>query len=464
MDTKYFPEYHRYFNQRTLLLVLTYSLFLFSVTVTCKDAFQNSNKRNDKLDSKKRRPPGGYAKESNALSFIMSDYSNSLKKYQRFYSARLNSTSKAPLPLLCATFLNTSIEQTLFLFSNIQIMRPYCDWAIVIYDDSQNSERTICNTASIAPFLVHCKLASSLDRKSVFRSKNGVNGTSIVSIPKAVLYRELVPILSNYKEVFLLDDDVSLIGFEPRTFLNIYHTAFGTEGPPLIAQPLIKNGIVMHYFLNDVYWKSPRTNSTNEIINNMKNNGTTILPDPSVLAAEVLIVEPLVNIIDAHFFEWFIRRVLVHTKEASLKLGVDWGLNRLWCRSAEAYNSYMIHNATDSPNLTYVEDILAEEDQLNNNPLKSTAKNNTKRFFSASKRAACAVIVGGMPVNHMNLMGLAIKHDRDTFKKNAKVIFRRYLTLYPNWLLMEHTQEVDPLDRGKEKFGLRIIRNGTKND
>lgn len=203
--------------------------------------------------------------------------------------------NKRKIPLLCATFLNVSLPQTQYLFSNIKIMHEYCDWAVIIYDDRTMPATHICSNQTILPYLVHCKLASVLDSKKVHITS--INNQDIVSIPKTVLYRELFPMLPYYEEVFLLDDDVSLAGgmFDPVTFLRAYRTAFGSDGPPLIAQPLLHDTPVMHDFLNYDHWQ-----------NISSSNSSSQSKRRKAIAAQVQVAEPLANIVQSVFFEWYV--------------------------------------------------------------------------------------------------------------------------------------------------------------
>jgi hypothetical protein len=59
--------------------------------------------------------------------------------------------------------------------------------------------------------------------------------------------------------------------------------------------------------------------------------------------------------------------------------------------------------------------------------------------------------------------GLAIKDTKNVFKRNAKMIIRRYLQLYPNWLSMVSTHEMDPLKESGRNMGLKIIYGNMEN-
>jgi len=414
-------------NEFQILLLLWAALAIFV-------AYSSSNQINGTISKNKRKriTPQNIDKEAEAINYGRTDYEkririNSVKKEEAKFNNSITSPSRPST--LCVTFMNTSIEQIIFLFSNVQVMKGYCDWAIVVYGEGSMSTQKLCDSKRIKSHVVSCKKASLLENKkaSDLSAKN-----SSESIAKAVLYRELLSFLPLYKQVFLLDDDVSLVGFNPKKYFEIVSTAFGSNGPPLISQPLISDSDTMHNFLNYRYWHTKKSsNSLNDTIMEVyhRNRSTS-----GVLAAQVLLIEPLATLIDTTFFEWFVRRVLVHTKEISSRLSVDWGFNRLWCKAAQAFAESVL--------------ISRDADHL-----------DMFRNVSAFVRVPCAVIVKGNPVRHANMMGLTIKHNRELFKYRAKMIFKRYATLFPNWMLMETSMDVDPTLSGAEKFGLKIVYN-----
>ena len=166
-----------------------------------------------------------------------------------------------------------------------------------------------------------------------------------------------------------------------------------------------------------------------------------------------------------------VRRVLVHTRESSLKLGVDWGLNRLWCKAAAAYSALVMHssssssstsiaNATDSFAIGGVNDTSSTDTDIDYSSYMRYLNSNFSELHLS--QSGCAVIIAGGPVLHIhglytNRAGMAIKTTRDVFKKNAKAIFRKYVHLFPNWVSIESTREMDPLQEGGRRLGLRVV-------
>lgn len=194
---------------------------------------------------------------------------HAIKKATKDFSSPSNS-SNSPVRvkgLLCVTFLRASINPSINLFSNVLLMNGSCEWAIIVYDGEPKSVRYICNNPQIKRVSIHCARATdSINNKTVIvpvrkRSKGKsdkdiyVNITQKLSIPKTVLYRELLPYLKNYRHVFLLDEDISLVGFDLNTFLRIRHCAFSPYSAPLISQPLIAESNQYFRYVNFNSWQ-----------------------------------------------------------------------------------------------------------------------------------------------------------------------------------------------------------------
>ena len=188
---------------------------------------------------------------------------------QRDYSTHFTQIgSNNRKDLLCVSFIRAAVNPAINLFSNVLLLGSSCDWAVIIYDGDSNAVRTICSHPQVKPFLIHCRRApDSINNKTVTipvrprstRLKTDkpviMNVTQKLSIPKTVLYRELLPYILNYKHVFLLDEDISLLGFDLNLFLRIRHCAFSPDPAPLIAQPLIAESNQYFKYVNYRTWQ-----------------------------------------------------------------------------------------------------------------------------------------------------------------------------------------------------------------
>eukprot|EP01032_Pedospumella_encystans_P016574 gene16574-18904_t len=248
--------------------------------------------------------------------------------------------------------------------------------------------------------MVYCQRAKDTfnrPRATITTTDGTANITQTLSVPKSALYHELLSLLPNYANVFIMDEDISLEGFDYQHFLHLWRCSFGDDYRPLIAQPLIVERTQYFPYVYAGAWNTTRRN---------------------VYAASVGLVEQQVPFFDATFLEWFIRHVLVHTREVALAQGVDQSLDRTWCRAASLYAAQVMH-------LDYT-----------------------------NRGDACAVIVGGpntTAVHHLNTRALQNKRvNRDLYRQKAQVVNDHYKFLFPTWVQSDIRRAISPLDR---KFG-----------
>lgn len=146
-----------------------------------------------------------------------------------------------------------------------------CDWAVVTYaeegeEDAESKESSVstkdlCNqlraTQSVPRGdIVHCKRAeeSLPERRHKFNLYNDSSPAyenlseedanilrhnnqslrhwqkykpTVFSIPKTALYKELLPLLPNYRRIFLLDEDILLHNFGSRV-INYFYVSWFT--------------------------------------------------------------------------------------------------------------------------------------------------------------------------------------------------------------------------------------------
>jgi len=207
------------------------------------------------------------------------------------------------------------------------------------------------------------------------------------AVPKSVLYSELLPYLPQFQRIFLMDEDISLVGFDFENIMKIWNCAFYPFPPPLVVQPLIAESNQYFKFVGVKAWSGM-----------------------GVLATASGIVEQQVPMFDATFFEWFVKRCLSMTKQDAIDAGVDWGGDRSWCNAAKMYGR----------------DVLKQ-----------------KREY-----VHCALLVGGTPVHHMNTKAIASKRtNKKEFLKQGFMMVDKYVNLFPTWTILDITRSPNPLDR-----------------
>lgn len=290
--------------------------------------------------------------------------------------------------LLCVTFTQPGVAFPL-LEDNIAAMGGACDWAVVIYNGTAPTIREFCAELNgTLGNLIHCSRSdATLMQRTAWDERQGVD--VVLSTPKTVLYHDLLPYLRGYQRVFLLDDDISLDGFNYTLLQQIWDCAFAEV--PLIVQPLVAAQSPQYItYVNHQQWQTGARRA--------------------VLAAGTGLVEQQVPLFDAVFFEWFVRRVLVLTKPYALMYGADWGHDRSWCNAAKMYAQHVL--------------------QLPAHP------------------AVCALMTGAPPVFHLNLRSMQNKRNhRELFRSNAAQVVKQYSVLFPTWATGEVIRPNNPLDR-----------------
>ena len=268
-----------------------FSAILMLIAVICLinhlTAASSSKSKSEKSKSKRKRERNWtgskigtteYNKEIEVIETAKVDYSIG-RKAESYLRRKL---------LLCVVFMRPAAKD--MVQKNIAHMSTGCEWAVVFYDGKDKDIETFCGDIT-AGNIIHCKLAAQ-----AFTNKNA-SDISRRGIPKSVLYADLVPYLSGYQRIFLMDEDISLLDFNLNKFLKIWDCALRNQPPPLIVQPVIAEPTQYFNFVLQQTWK-----------------------DTGVVATASGLVEQQVPFFDAIFFEWFVRRVLVTTRDVAAKV------------------------------------------------------------------------------------------------------------------------------------------------
>lgn len=305
--------------------------------------------------------------------------------------------------LLCGTFLKASNSKP-NLYLNIAATKTSCDWAIIFYGGELKYIPEICSKANSSGNVVLCRRAkySITDKKRVIPilsinstgdnslSSKNISVQGIASVPKTVLYVDLLPILPNYRRIFLLDEDISLQDFEINEANAIWSCTFFP--PPLITQPLIHEDTQYFKFVTYSHWKKW-----------------------NIQSSAVGIVEQQVPMFESIFFQWFVTRVLALGRHKSIKHGADWP-DRTWCNAAKAYGTSVL---------------------------------GWKNY-----KVPCSLLIGTNPVHHLDGESISIKRrDPETFRRNGYAVVKYFTSLFPSWVLQDPVNlKTDPthLDYSKK--------------
>lgn len=285
---------------------------------------------------------------------------------------------------LCATFVGNSSSALQILQRNIELSISACTWVVIEY----NVLSQVCSNSFVKLHTIYCQKATLL------------NMYNNISIPKSVMYHDFVHLVRFYENVFLMDEDISLIGFDFQIFSKNWDCVFHPK--PLIVQPLIAEYTQYILWANERPW---RHRNFKRIIGN-----------------EVHLVEQQVPMFDSRFFHWFVTKVLKPLKTISAIYGADWGHDRTWCNAAKLYSTYILQ------------------------------KNETN--------VVCAVFPHATSVHHLNTRSFNMKKkDNRRFRENAKHVVQEYINLYPTLVITDIYPFCNPFDYRYGKSLKRVLNN-----
>ena len=390
-----------------------------------------------------------YNKELEAIEYAKPDHEIAMQAM----------TAAPRAPLLCATFMKASSIASSVLLTNIELTRNNCEWALVVYKGTEADVDSLCNTAQIKDRLVHCR--RSPDSYLPMNS-------SALSIPKSVLYQDLLGVLPGYEKVFLMDEDISLIDFNIKLFMSIWDCFPSLEYPyssqkqqqwpqqqqeqmksrqwrkpiiqPLIVQPIIAESTQGARFLNQKFW-SHDSKEWND-----------------VMMTTVGFVEQQVPMLDSIFFEWFIRRVLSQTKAVASQEGVDWGFDRTWCNAALMYGVAVL----GWPELKSLQHSSSNGGAVGGGSISESndttmISSHTTSTFGLSQ--GCGLVTApGTSVHHLDRKTMKAIHNSETslLQSRASTITSLYQHLFPSWVKKDvngpccNPKEVKPFDSFKQ--------------
>jgi hypothetical protein len=261
---------------------------------------------------------------------------------QAEYGINSARTREKRSPLLCSTFTSASPRVLESLYANMKQLGSGCEWALVLYKMPEDAsvlrafERNVTDTLPQTR-IVHMKPAPDrlqlvqryvqTARRNPSFLRRGYDSEDPstwifngVAYPKPLLFLQLLPLLSSYNRVWLLDDDISLEGFELPEFLRIWDCSFAPDPAPLITQPLLSPSSKLYPFLGEAGWKEE-----------FKATGTR------TLAAGAGFIEMQAPLMDAAFFSWFLRFLVVPMVAPLHVTGADWGFDDLFCAAADNF-------------------------------------------------------------------------------------------------------------------------------
>ena len=334
--------------------------------------------------------------------------------------------------LLCATFTNSSDAASLqHVVSNMEVMKGLCDWAVLFYDRDSSSSgiRRLEREAkalgvsvvksefvesrdavlerhgvalSVTPSTLEEGLALRRSRPSSSSSSTGEEMKAFNSLvyPKSVQYMSLLDLLPQYERAWLLDADISLAGFQPDRFFQIVDCAFAAK--PLVAQPLISENTQSYKFLRSLQWREFQAKDRAE--------------KKVILATSSAFVEIQAPLVDAQFFEWFLRYFTAPLLRPSHILGADWGIDALFCKAAHAFAA------------------------------ASSGKTRLEKPGVSIGTDACMLVVAGSPLHHVDRRVLDGALGKAVKKRLNRALMRIVEATFPNFYKSGHDKDANMLE------------------
>eukprot|EP01040_Poterioochromonas_malhamensis_P007718 gene7718-8336_t len=304
-----------------------------------------------------------------------------LEEGKKFVHEQLPSSDQRK-PLLCTTMMNVSNAfSRKTLIHNAKQLGDACDWVVILYAGNHDDGK----------FCLH-----SHHRHPLFRDRFLHCGYSTTEkgnmsiIPKPFLYLETLPYLSKYQYIFLLDEDISLHNFDIKQYQNIHQCALTSikSPPPIISQPLIHESGNIHRYHNYNRWKD---------LSYLKN----------ILLTETPFIEQQAPFLDALFFEWFLRSIIIPAQSSIRATESAWGVDCVWCTAA----------------YYFAKDVLG---------------------YNMKQSIGCAIVNNGSPVYHLDGKTIETKKkNEDAFFAKGMIALEYYKQLYPHWFMCGYDTRYD---------------------
>eukprot|EP01036_Dinobryon_divergens_P023758 gene23758-32144_t len=209
--------------------------------------------------------------------------------------------------MLCVTFTALQKDKSWRnILRNVKYAKERCEWVVVSYNSVD--EVLYSSRLTVIEEVALWANTSAMVMRHSFGDRDG--------LMKPLLFDALLPFLRLYSKVWLMDEDISIVGFNFRSYFGIWDCAFDPASPPpVISQPLIHGNKYQPPFTKDG-WA-------------MYNN--------SVIAIRSAWVEQQSPILDARFFAWFIENVIFPLKNDFIETKSDFGYDQTWFIMADNY-------------------------------------------------------------------------------------------------------------------------------
>ena len=310
---------------------------LLSITIAVGvDAARAFNSTGRKLKSFRRKESAGQQWQMmadrwiNALRSVPLGMNDTLlnKAFDKEQELSISKKRKKEMrALLCVHFASHHSAVLANVRANIAASSQYCRWGIVLYSGGPAAVTDFEQSLDAAS-------ASALAFTTLYQppSLANENATSSSFVPKALLFASLLPHLDDYERTWLLDSDLSLVGFDFQKYLALLACADLSlpTSPVFISQPVVKESTQVFPVLNREAWQ--RIPKARQV---------------SVIRYDT--VEQQMPLFHSGFLSWFITHMVEPHRPWFASLSTDWGLDKLWCRAAREYHHFQSTGARLPP-------------------------------------------------------------------------------------------------------------------
>lgn len=316
-----------------------------------------------------------YLKELSDKMIMKNDYqANAEKLLLELIRHKNKQPMKEKKKLLCSTFVKWSTVERDVLVSNIVKSDSVCSgWAVLLYNRNGTSiediqydinaqikqtytlkgiysyERVQLKLIDVPPKVNSMPILKKLCQQYLTTYLSDLHYdfspcdyirspqeeyyyTALFS--KGIFYLLVLPETVEYEHIWLIDSDLSFDTLDLPKFYTLHQCAFPT--PPIVSQALITPRTQYYEYVNRLAWDNAGHSA------------------PSILAMETDFIEIQSPLFQTPFFEWFVLGFLVPLIPSFQLLGVDWGMDFLFCPTANLYSSYLLqHNTTATSTIPF---------------------------------------------------------------------------------------------------------------
>ena len=209
--------------------------------------------------------------------------------------------------VVCRTLVVAVVSDALDVRSRILNnlwAQPDLDFGVVLYKGSVDAWAPEAAKASIARRTLRVRQGAV---------PPGVDQHDHGFIPKLWLWAQASDWVVQYDYVWFVDEDMSFVDFNYAEFWELHQSVFPT-GPPLIAQPTIRESTQWLKIFNHDSWLT------------------------DIRAATSTSLEQQAPLFDARVWLWFVPQT-AELRNKQVELANDWVTDLAWCAKAKEYNN-----------------------------------------------------------------------------------------------------------------------------